>query len=76
MIPHGKQETGDGEQNDFERNGVVWPRAVAALADEVKRRGYGKALIVTDKTLVQCGAVSRVTDSMDAAGLAWRSFPG
>lgn len=48
--------------------------AVAALADEVKRRGYGKALIVTDKTLVQCGAVSRVTDSMDAAGLAWEIF--
>jgi lactaldehyde reductase len=50
--------------------------AVAALADEVKRRGYGKALIVTDKTLVQCGAVSRVTDSMDAAGLAWEIFSG
>ena len=50
--------------------------AVAALADEVKRRGYGKALIVTDKTLVQCGAVSRVTDSMDAAGLAWKIFSG
>ncbi|WP_159236191.1 lactaldehyde reductase [Raoultella terrigena] len=48
--------------------------AIAALADEVKRRGYGKALIVTDKTLVQCGAVSRVTDSMDAAGLAWEIF--
>lgn len=50
--------------------------AVAALADEVKRRGYGKALIVTDKTLVQCGAVSRVTDNMDAAGLAWEIFSG
>ncbi|MCI1031578.1 lactaldehyde reductase [Raoultella terrigena] len=48
--------------------------AIAALSDEVKRRGYGKALIVTDKTLVQCGAVSRVTDSMDAAGLAWEIF--
>lgn len=48
--------------------------AIAALSDEVKRRGYRKALIVTDKTLVQCGAVSKVTDRMDAAGLAWEIF--
>ncbi len=27
--------------------------AVGALTDEVKRRGYQKALIVTDKTLAQ-----------------------
>ena len=45
--------------------------AVGALTDEVKRRGYQKALIVTDKTLVQCGVVAKVTDKMDAAGLAW-----
>ena len=32
--------------------------AVGALTDEVKRRGYQKALIVTDKTLVQCGVVA------------------
>lgn len=41
--------------------------AVGALTDEVKRRGYQKALIVTDKTLVQCGVVAKVTDKMDAA---------
>ncbi|XNM57329.1 hypothetical protein ACLK1S_17295 [Escherichia coli] len=52
-----------------ERHGLVgccW-----ALTDEVKRCGYQKALIVTDKTLVQCGVVAKVTDKMDAAGLAW-----
>ncbi|MED6027906.1 iron-containing alcohol dehydrogenase, partial [Serratia marcescens] len=38
--------------------------AVGALTDEVKRRGYQKALIVTDKTLVQCGVVAKVTDKM------------
>ena len=47
--------------------------AVGALTDEVKRRGYQKALIVTDKTLVQCGVVAKVTDKMDAAGLRRRS---
>lgn len=35
-----------------------------------------KALIVTDKTLVQCGVVAKVTDKMDAAGLAWAIYDG
>src|SRR5699024_12749262 len=50
--------------------------AVGALTDEVKRRGYQKSLIVTDKTLVQCGVVAKVTDKIDAAGLAWASYDG
>ncbi len=41
--------------------------AVGALTDEVIRRGYRKALIVTDKNLVQCGVVEKVTSRMDAA---------
>ncbi|XPE48383.1 hypothetical protein ACNKHL_16955 [Shigella flexneri] len=41
-----------------------------ALTDEVKRRGYQKALIVTDKTLVQCGVVAKSYDTVDVAGLA------
>jgi alcohol dehydrogenase class IV len=40
---------------------MVWPGAVGALTDEVIRRGYRKALIVTDKNLVQCGVVEKVT---------------
>ena len=50
--------------------------AVSALCDEVNRRGYRKALIVTDKTLLQCGVVARVTDKMDEAGLAWEIYSG
>lgn len=59
-------------------NETAWfgRRAVAALTDEVKRRGYHKALIVTDKTLVQCGVVASVTDKLDAAGLAWEMYSG
>nr|WP_204566679.1 lactaldehyde reductase [Citrobacter braakii] len=48
--------------------------AVGALTDEVIRRGYRKALIVTDKNLVQCGVVDKVTSRMDAAGLAWEIY--
>ncbi|STL82888.1 lactaldehyde reductase (propanediol oxidoreductase) [Escherichia coli] len=55
---------------------MVWSGAVGALTDEVKRRGYQKALIVTDKTLVQCGVVAKVTHKMDAAGLAWAIYDG
>lgn len=50
--------------------------AVAVLADEVIRRGYHKALIVTDKNLAQCGVVDKVTRRMDDAGLAWEMFSG
>ena len=48
--------------------------AVAEVTGEVQRRGYKKALIVTDKTLVECGVVAKVTDKLDAAGLAWSLF--
>lgn len=50
--------------------------AISALTDEVARRGYRKALIVTDKNLAQCGTVEQVTRKMDAAGLTWDLFAG
>ena len=50
--------------------------AVNALTEEVTRRGYRKALIVTDKTLVQCGIVDKVTSRLDQAGLKWEMFSG
>jgi lactaldehyde reductase len=50
--------------------------AVGALTDEVIRRGYHKALIVTDENLVRCGVVEKVTSRMDAAGLAWEIYSG
>lgn len=50
--------------------------AVGALTAEVTRRGYSKALIVTDKTLVECGVVNNVTRKLDDAGLKWEIFSG
>lgn len=50
--------------------------ATEALSDEVKRRGYRHALIVTDTTLVACGVVGRVTDKMASAGLTWSLYTG
>lgn len=48
--------------------------AVNALPDEVKRRDYRKALIVTDKTLVACGLAAKLTDKLDSAGLEYQIF--
>ncbi len=48
--------------------------AINALTDEAVRRGYRKALIVTDSTLARCGVAAKVTDKLDAAGLAWDIF--
>ncbi len=53
---------------------MVWPGAINALTDEAVRRGYRKALIVTDSTLARCGVAAKVTDKLDAAGLAWDMF--
>ncbi|EHM41451.1 lactaldehyde reductase [Hafnia alvei] len=48
--------------------------AVNELVPEVLRRGYGKALIVTDAQLVACGIVEKVTSKLDAAELEYQIF--
>ncbi|MEQ9887514.1 lactaldehyde reductase [Pectobacterium zantedeschiae] len=45
--------------------------AIAQIADEVKRRGFKKALLVTDKDLVKFGVVAKVMAKLDAAGLPY-----
>ncbi|AIA69618.1 lactaldehyde reductase [Pectobacterium atrosepticum] len=45
--------------------------AIAQIADEVKRRGFKKALLVTDKDLVKFGVAAKVTAKLDAAGLPY-----
>lgn len=50
--------------------------AIASLPQEVQRRGYRKALIVTDENLVACGIVGKVTHLLEKAGLTWAMFTG
>ncbi|KML70185.1 lactaldehyde reductase [Pectobacterium peruviense] len=45
--------------------------AIAQIVDEVKRRGFKKALLVTDKDLVKFGVAAKVTAKLDAAGLPY-----
>lgn len=48
--------------------------AINHIVDEVKRRGYKKGLVVTDRVLVECGAVDKVTSLLTFAGLEFDVF--
>lgn len=40
--------------------------AIKEIPGEIKRRGYGKALVCSDPDLVSFGATAKVTDELDA----------
>ena len=44
------------------------------LAGEMARRGYKRALVVTDKDLMKFGVAKMVTDELDKAGIAYGVF--
>ncbi|NTW41426.1 MAG: iron-containing alcohol dehydrogenase, partial [Cellulomonadaceae bacterium] len=48
--------------------------SIEVIPDELARRGFAKALVVSDKVLVDSGVTSRVTDLLDAAGFAYEVF--
>ena len=48
--------------------------ALNALTDEVKSRGFKKALIVTDADLVKFGVVKKVTDLLDTDSLPYEIY--
>ena len=50
------------------------PGARAQVAVEVQRRGFEKALVVTDKVLVKAGVVDKVTSVLDGADLPYEIF--
>lgn len=45
------------------------------IPEEVKRRGFKKALVVTDNDLVRFGVVRLVTDVLDAASIPYAIYP-
>ncbi|TQL02940.1 lactaldehyde reductase [Cellulomonas sp. SLBN-39] len=50
------------------------PGAVDVVPDELTRRGFTKALVVSDQVLVDAGVTARVTDLLDAAGFPYETF--
>lgn len=48
--------------------------AVAAVADEAKNRGFKKAFVCSDPDLIKFNVTKKVTDVLDAAGLAYEIY--
>ncbi|WP_278550653.1 lactaldehyde reductase [Cloacibacillus evryensis] len=48
--------------------------AIKSIPEEAARRGFKKALIVTDKDLIKFGVAKRVFDVLEEAGLAYEVF--
>ena len=48
--------------------------AIAAIADEIKARGFKKALVCSDPDLIKFGITSKVTALLDNAGIPYSVF--
>ena len=44
------------------------------LPEEISKRGFKKVLVVTDKTLIQCGVAAKVTEVLDKAGISFEVY--
>ena len=44
------------------------------LANEIKTRGYSKVLFVTDKSLLECGVASKVSEVLTLAGIEYSIY--
>lgn len=50
--------------------------AIREVASEARKRGFTKALVVTDKSLVKYGVATKVTKILDDNGLAYEIYDG
>lgn len=50
--------------------------SLIGLGDEINKRGYKKALIVTDRSLVELGIVKQVSDVLDQSGICYCLYDG
>ena len=48
--------------------------AIAAIPEEIKARGFKKALVASDPDLIKFGVTKKVTDVLDTAGVAYELF--
>ena len=48
--------------------------AIAAIPDEIRARGFAKVLVCSDPDLIKFGVTKKVTDVLDAAGVAYELF--
>lgn len=48
--------------------------AIAAIADEIKGRGFAKAFVCSDPDLIKFGVTKKVTDVLDAASIPYAIY--
>lgn len=48
--------------------------AISAVPEEIKARGFGKILVVTDPDLLRLGIAAKVTDLLDKDGISYAVF--
>ncbi|MBQ8741785.1 MAG: lactaldehyde reductase [Clostridia bacterium] len=48
--------------------------AIKAIPDEIKNRGFKKAFVASDPDLIKFGITAKVTDLLEAAGIAYSVF--
>ena len=48
--------------------------AIGAIPEEIKARGFKKALVASDPDLIKFGVTNKVTDVLDTAGVAYEIF--
>ncbi|MDR7240791.1 iron-containing alcohol dehydrogenase [Neobacillus drentensis] len=53
---------------------LVGPGSVKLIGEEITKLGLKKALLVTDRVLVQTGIVKEVTDVLDDSGISYTIF--
>ena len=58
----------------FNQTGHFGRGAISAIPAEITGRGLTRAFVVTDPVLAGNGTAARVTDLLDAAGIAWEIF--
>lgn len=57
-------------------NGTAYfgTNSISCIVDEIKKRGFQKALVVTDKDLIRFNVATKVLDILDSAGLSYHVF--
>ncbi|RRC94959.1 lactaldehyde reductase [Schaalia canis] len=58
----------------FNQTGYFGRGSIANIPHEINKRGITKAFIVTDPALVNNGTVTRITDLLNEANIAWDVF--
>ena len=48
--------------------------AIKEIPGELQRRGYKKIFVCSDPDLIKFGVTAKVTDELDAAGIAWSLY--